>query len=138
MTPPHTGARTPSVERDMPPPSMRPLAAAAAARKAQQGSGSSSSSDPQPRPLRGFSSKPRALGARRELVIEQDGPLGGEYVTSPTSPQTPTQKRTQAVSLHDESNDDLTGDVDDDASPLSQKEDRRLMAGERENIGSES
>ena len=73
MTPPNTSARTPSVEREMaPPPSMRPLAAAAPAKKAQ--SGSSFSVDTQPRPLRGYSSKPRALGAKREIAVQEDVP----------------------------------------------------------------
>jgi hypothetical protein len=120
MTPPHTGARTPSVERDSMPPPMRPLAAAAAARKAQTSSTSGPSgpaADIQPRPLRGYSSKPRALGAKREAVVEHEEPLGGGRLKSPTSP-TPGPRPHLMQSSAAESNEDLMGDVDEDASPL--------------------
>lgn len=123
MTPPNTGVRTPSVERDDRPPSMRPLAAAAAARKAHSGfpgaTGAGPAVDVQPRPLRGYSSKPRALGARREVVVEQDEPLGGGNLKSPTSPTPQPRPQTPPMqSSATENNDDLMGDVDEDASPL--------------------
>ena len=120
MTPPNTSTRTPSIERDVPPPAMRPLAAAAAARKAQSGSGLGAL-DAQPRPLRGFSSKPRALGAKREIVVDHDeSVLGGGLVRSPTSPHTPVPKR--MGSSDGGGNDDLVGDVDDDAPSLAGQE----------------
>ena len=129
MTPPQTGARTPSVEREMgPPPSMRPLAAAAAARKAQ--GPTSATPDVQPRPLRGYSSKPRALGAKRETVIEQDAPLGA-ITRSPTSPLTPLPKRMSPLAVGgDSADDDLTGGFDDDASPLEGRQGKKMSVDE--------
>ena len=130
MTPPNTSARTPSVEREMaPPPSMRPLAAAAAARKAQ--SGSSFSVDNQPRPLRGYSSKPRALGAKRENAVQEDAPKDSATMKSPTSPHTPVSKRMSPVAtVEAEVNDDLTDGFDEDASPLEGRDGKRMMVDE--------
>ena len=126
MTPPSTAARTPSMDRDMaPPPSMRPLAAAAAARKAQSFSGSGP--EVQPRPLRGYSSKPRALGAKREPAVEAEGSLGGAKMKSPTSPHTPIPKRMSPLATGE---DDLTGGFDDDASPLEGREGRKIEISE--------
>ena len=130
MTPPGTAARTPSVEREMAaPPAMRPLAAAAAARKAQNGL--SYFSETQPRPLRGYSSKPRALGAKREVIAAEKAPVGGDQLESPTSPHTPVPKRASPMPVAEaEASDDLTGGFDEDASPLEGKDGKKTMVGD--------
>ena len=110
MTPPNTTARTPlpSDSASMPPPAMRPLAAAA--RKIPGG--------PAARPLRAYNNQPRALSARKPMSIE----TGTKDKSS--DPQTPPSKNKERDSL--ESQTDFSEDVDDDASPLDGKESRRL------------
>ena len=130
MTPPNTAVKTPSAERETaPPPSMRPLAMAAAARKAQ--SGSSSFPETQPRPLRGYSSKPRALGAKKEVMVNEEAPVDGGRLRSPTSPHTPVPNRMSPMPIAEgEASDDLTGGFDDDASPLEGKDGSQMVIGE--------
>ncbi|KAL6251013.1 hypothetical protein RBB50_001221 [Rhinocladiella similis] len=102
ITPPGTAQKaTGSVE--MPPPSARPLAAAAAARKTSS----------EARPLRGYSSQPRALSSRQpdkrpDSSQSEPRPLRAEC------PHTPTQSKRPSL--------DLMDDVDEDASPLDGKD----------------
>lgn len=115
MTPPNTvqrSGRTASgsdASSKPPPPSMRPLAAAAAARKLS--AVSAKSSGPEARPLRAFSSQPRALRTKLESVEGRD-PLAEAGATS--GPLTPTTNKGQQEL-------DVGEDVDDDASPLDAK-----------------
>ena len=108
MTPPNTSSRTPMAAESMPPPAMRPLAAAALARKAQGG--------PEPRPLRAFNGQSRALNSRQPPRIETAEASSTKRISSPHTP--PVSKR--------ESQEDFGHDVDEDASPLDGKENKRL------------
>jgi chromosome segregation ATPase len=111
ITPPATNQKAPT-PNDTPfqaPPSMRPLAAAAQIRK---------SSGPEARPLRAYSSQPRALSSRQADKRPASSQSASSSLPSQLNiepPRTPTQAKHQP-SL------DLTEDVDDDASPLDGKE----------------
>ncbi|ETN36546.1 uncharacterized protein HMPREF1541_08824 [Cyphellophora europaea CBS 101466] len=120
MTPPNTiqqPGRTPSADASsMPPPAMRPLAAAAAARKVATPTPTPASASHEARPLRAFSSQPRALRTKLESVDGRD-PLAdageGSSLRSP-SPESPT-------AIKGRQNIDLGDDVDEDASPLDER-----------------
>ncbi|KIW37775.1 uncharacterized protein PV06_09765 [Exophiala oligosperma] len=103
ITPPGTAQKA-TGSGDMPPPSARPLAAAAAAAR---------KTSSEARPLRGYSSQPRALSSRHsdkrvDSSQSEPRPLRAE------SPHTPTQPKRPSL--------DLTDDVDEDASPLDGKD----------------
>lgn len=123
MTPPNTiqqsGQSSKTTASDesssMPPPAMRPLAAAAAARKMSTPT-PKSLSGAEARPLRAFSSQPRALRTKLESVDGRD-PLAGMGEGSSTrslSPETPT-------TVKGREHIDLGDDIDDDASPLDEQ-----------------
>lgn len=104
MTPPGTTQKVPgSAEMPAPPPSMRPLAAAAAARK----------SSSEARPLRAYSSQPRALSSKQAEKRPQSSQSEPRPLR-PESPHTPMQANRPTL--------DLAEDVDDDASPLDGKD----------------
>ncbi|KAK5235800.1 hypothetical protein LTR47_003275 [Exophiala xenobiotica] len=104
MTPPGTTQKLPgSAEMSAPPPSMRPLAAAAAARK----------SSSEARPLRAYSSQPRALSSKQAEKRPQSSQSEPRPLR-PESPHTPIQARRPIL--------DLAEDVDEDASPLDGKD----------------
>lgn len=127
MTPPSTSHRTGAAsaisnEAPIPPPSMRPLAAAAAqARKA-------SSSSEAPRPLRAWNSQPRSLSSRqqqkrRESTESQEKRRESSESASqpgPESPRTPSPwpEKAGRERPNQTQNLDLTEDLDDDASLL--------------------
>jgi predicted nucleic acid-binding Zn-ribbon protein len=115
MTPPNTvqTSRRLSSNSDRPPPAMRPLAAAAAARRMNTPSAKPSGTAIEARPLRAFSSQPRALRVRPESLDGKD-PLAD--LSENASPQTPTLSKGREDL-------DLGADVDDDASPLDAKGD---------------
>ncbi|KPI42203.1 uncharacterized protein AB675_5578 [Cyphellophora attinorum] len=115
MTPPNTvqTSRRLSSNSDRPPPAMRPLAAAAAARRMGTPSAKPSGTAIEARPLRAFSSQPRALRVKPESLEGKD-PLAD--LSENTSPQTPTLSKGREDL-------DLGADVDDDASPLDAKGD---------------
>ncbi|KIX93012.1 uncharacterized protein Z520_11285 [Fonsecaea multimorphosa CBS 102226] len=121
ITPPGTTQKTPSSSQTptAPPPSMRnPPAGTMQARKA---------GGPEARPLRAYSSQPRALSSRQADKRPENLQL--QPNSSPTSqlkidlPQTPIQAK-------DGANLDLTDDVDDDASPLDGKNTQLLGEAE--------
>jgi hypothetical protein len=104
MTPPGTTQKLPgSAKMPAPPPSMRPLAAAAAARK----------SSSEARPLRAYSSQPRALSSKQAEKRPQSSQSEPRPLR-PESPHTPIQAKRPVL--------DLAEDVDDDASPLDGKD----------------
>ena len=107
MTPPSTTAKTPTPSDPiMSPSSMRPIPTAA--RK----------SSTEARPLRAYTSQPRALSSR-----QQDKRPASQLRTRPPVPSTPPF---MAQTLEDGDADmkSLTGDIDSDASPLDGKENK--------------
>ncbi|KIW13104.1 hypothetical protein PV08_08291 [Exophiala spinifera] len=103
ITPPGTSQK-PTGSTEMPPPGARPLAAAAAAAR---------KTSSEARPLRGYSSQPRAL-ASRQPDKRPDSSQSEPRRLRPESPHTPTQSKRPSL--------ELTDDVDDDASPLDGKD----------------
>ena len=107
MTPPSTTAKTPTPSDPiMSPSSMRPIPTAA--RK----------SSTEARPLRAYTSQPRALSSR-----QQEKRPASQLQTRPPVPSTPPL---MAQTLEDGDADmkSLTGDIDSDASPLDGKENK--------------
>jgi len=107
MTPPTTTQRqSGSSERSVPPPSMRPLAAATQARKGAA----------EARPLRAYNSQPRALSSRQQDKNPED--IQPFPQIRDESPHTPTQSTRPSL--------DFADDVDEDASPLDGRHTKHL------------
>ncbi|KIX04871.1 uncharacterized protein Z518_05742 [Rhinocladiella mackenziei CBS 650.93] len=113
ITPPSTSQKQ-SASNEVPilPPTMKPLAAHVQARKAGS----------EARPLRSYSSQPRALSSRQL----ENRPESSESQSHPQprsqSPHTPIQFSRPSL--------DLAEDVDEDASPLERKDTRHLEEAE--------
>ncbi|OAL33424.1 hypothetical protein AYO20_07280 [Fonsecaea nubica] len=115
ITPPGTSQKTPNETPILLPPSMRSPAAGPV--QARKGSG------PEARPLRAYSSQPRALSSKQADKRPESLQLQSD--SSPPSQLKIDVPRTPVQTKH-EADLDLTEDLDDDASPLEGKNTQHL------------